>query len=111
MGKKIKFSKNEGGEEYQIAGNFIHLCSKGGAKGRSYRVTFPNSFHFFIDCLLELFQQYREDDEFMYTMEYLVYKLVHNCGRDKRNAKLFNDENGLTRLFMALVSLLGSNTR
>ena len=24
--KKIKCFKNEGGEEYQIAGNFIHLC-------------------------------------------------------------------------------------
>ena len=25
--KKIKFSKNEDGEEYQIAGNFIHPCT------------------------------------------------------------------------------------
>ena len=29
MGKKIKFFKNEGGEEYQIAGNFIHPLSMG----------------------------------------------------------------------------------
>ena len=26
FGKKIKFSKNEGGDEYQIAGNFIRPC-------------------------------------------------------------------------------------
>ena len=24
LGKKLKLSKNEGGEEYKIAGNFIH---------------------------------------------------------------------------------------
>ena len=26
LGKKIKFFKNGSGEEYQIAGNFIHPC-------------------------------------------------------------------------------------
>ena len=33
MGKKIKFFKNNGGEEYQIAGNFIHPCTNQHIKG------------------------------------------------------------------------------
>ena len=33
LGKKTKFSKNEGGEEYQSAGNFIHLWNITWKKG------------------------------------------------------------------------------
>ena len=51
------------------------------------------------------------DAEFMYSVEYLLFKLVNNCGRSKENAKLFNEENALTRIYAALQSLLSSGLR
>lgn len=80
-------------------------------RAAAYRVTFPSSFHFFIDCFLQLFEMYAGEPEFIYTIEYLLFKLVNNCGKARHNAKLFNEQNGLTRLYCALDSLLGTGLR
>ena len=81
------------------------------SKGRSYIVTFKSSFHFFVECFLQVLDLYRDDQEFIYTAEYLMYKLVHNCGKELKNAKLFNEENGLTRIYAVLNSLLDTDLR
>lgn len=47
----------------------------------------------------------------MYTVEYLLFKLVNNSGCSKENAKLFNEEDALTRIYAALQSLLDSGLR
>jgi hypothetical protein len=32
-----------------------------------YRITFPDSFHFFMDCFLDLMERNRDDESFLYT--------------------------------------------
>ena len=81
------------------------------ARTGSYRVTFKPSFHFFVDSFLLMFDMYRTDPVFIYTLEYLIFKLVNNCGRNLENAHLFNEENALTRIYSALISLLGLGFR
>lgn len=79
----------------------------------SYKVTFKESFHFFIDCYLDLFRREkdRNDPVLLYTLEYLMYKIVHNCAVCVDNVVLFNEENGLTRLLAELHNLLGCDLR
>ncbi len=74
----------------------------------AYKVTFKESFHFFIDCLLDLCGRAGQLDKYdlLYTLEYLMYKVVHNCAVCPDNVTLFNEENGLTRLFAELHNLL-----
>ena len=39
------------------------------------------------------------------SLEYLLFKLVHNLGPETRNVKMFHEQEAVTRLFTALNNL------
>ncbi len=50
-------------------------------------------------------------DRFLLASEYLLFKLVHNLGPEKRNVKILHEQEAFTRLFTALQALQASSHR
>jgi hypothetical protein len=48
---------------------------------------------------------------FFLGSEYLLFKLVHNLGPEKRNVKILHEQEAVTRLFTALQALQASSHR
>jgi hypothetical protein len=43
--------------------------------------------------------------------EYLLFKLVHNLGPERRNVRIFHEQDALTRLLTALHNLQASHLK